>query len=278
MAVFFFKELTLHHNSCAHINKKSKLFSFLVSISNKNKTTHVVNCKSMKTLLSTNYDVPKKNIKTISNISILSKKIQNKIMIEDKKINQKNSNFCIGFMGYLNSEKGIDDFAKVLTKLQEPTNKNLPKFIGKAVGPIHDHKLVKNIKEKTSSYIAFQDPLFGDERDFFFDNLDILLFPSKYHLEAEPLTIYHALERGVPVIATDIGCIDEMISGFENSFTFNQNTFIDNAVISILNIANKDSKELSIAKRKIINQYQNKKIKNNEEFSLFLKNLITNSY
>lgn len=273
-AVFFSKKITLHHNSCSYLNKKSKLFNLLTKITNNGKAIHVVNCESMKQKLLSSYGVKENKINIISNISILSKRNRNNGYKEFKEKISKDNNFCVGFMGYLNREKGLDDFAEVLTKLQVTSNKNKFSFIGKAVGPTHDHKLIKNLRKNTSSFITYKDALYGDKRDSFFDNIDILLFPSKYFHEAEPLTVYHALERGVPVIGTDVGCLNEMIAGYENSFTFNQKNFIENAVATIKQISNKNRKELQKMKRMIINQYEDQMIRKEENFRLFLNNQI----
>ena len=45
----------------------------------------------------------------------------------------------------------------------------------------------------------------------FYDNIDVFLFPSAYEHEAEPLVVIDAVSAGVPVIATDRGCIGYLL-------------------------------------------------------------------
>ena len=271
LAATFSKRITLHHNSCSYLNKKSKLFSFIAHTTQKSGSTHVVNCKSMKDKLLTFYGVEEDNIKIISNISILTSQ-KNKISLPKvDSTGTRNNNFCVGYMGYMNSEKGIDKFASAVNMLQLLPTKNKYNFIGKAVGPIHDDKLIKKLKKDTAPFISYSNPVYGKERNSFFDSIDVLLFPSKYAVEAEPLTVYHALERGVPVISSDIGCLPEMLSGFDDSHSFNQKTFDNEAVQAIINIASKNREQLKILKQTIITQYNDQKLIKEKNFKLFLQ-------
>ena len=43
------------------------------------------------------------------------------------------------------------------------------------------------------------------------DSLDVLLFPTSYRNEAEPIAILEALAYGIPVIAWDRGCIGSIL-------------------------------------------------------------------
>ena len=47
----------------------------------------------------------------------------------------------------------------------------------------------------------------------FFRDTDIVLFPSSYANEAQPMVIFEALANGVPVLATTVGYIAEQLTG-----------------------------------------------------------------
>ncbi len=54
-------------------------------------------------------------------------------------------------------------------------------------------------------------PLYGAQKEQFYRQLDVFLFPTNYANEAEPLVIYEAMRQGVHVIACDRGSIAEML-------------------------------------------------------------------
>tara|TARA_B110000305_G_C19409392_1_gene624559 strand:- start:348 stop:1397 length:1050 start_codon:yes stop_codon:yes gene_type:complete len=274
LAATFSKRITLHHNSCSYLNKKSRLFGCIAYISQKSGSIHVVNCKLMKDKLSTFYGIQDEYIKIISNISILSSQHYTTSLPKVDTMDPRNSNFCIGYMGYMNREKGVDNFALVVSMLQMLPTKNKYNFIGKAVGPIHDQRLMKKLRQDTASFISYENSVYGDERNSFFDSIDVLLFPSKYAVEAEPLTVYHALERGIPVISSDIGCLPEILFDFEDSHSFSQKTFASDTVQAIVKIANKNREQLKVLKKTIITQYHDQKLIKEENFKLFLKSQI----
>jgi len=224
-----FKKIILHHNSFSYINKKNYLSSFLFYLAGY-KAVHVVNCTEMKAKISKVYSAIK-IVKIVSNASILildnSKEfcfIEKNDFFKQVEDVAKNT-LTLGFMGYMNQEKGIDLFCHTVKRL----NKIGIKTRGVAVGPIHDECLVAQLIQECDSFVDFRQPLYGEERDVFFNNIDLLLFPSKYLSEAEPLTVYHALFKGVPIISTKIGCLSSMLAGFSHCISYEGDVYIEEA-------------------------------------------------
>jgi glycosyltransferase involved in cell wall biosynthesis len=54
-------------------------------------------------------------------------------------------------------------------------------------------------------------PKYDQAKAEFFDQIDVLVFPTKYADEAEPLTVLEAMAHAVPVIAWGRGCLPGMI-------------------------------------------------------------------
>ena len=109
-----FKKIILHHNSFSYINKKNYLSSFLFYLAGY-KAVHVVNCTEMKAKISKVYSAIK-IVKIVSNASILildnSKEfcfIEKNDFFKQVEDVAKNT-LTLGFMGYMNQEKGIDLF------------------------------------------------------------------------------------------------------------------------------------------------------------------------
>jgi glycosyltransferase involved in cell wall biosynthesis len=62
-----------------------------------------------------------------------------------------------------------------------------------------------------ASHVEHLGPLYDEAKDRFFSELDVMLFPTKYINEAEPLVIHEALRAGVFTIACDRGAIAEIL-------------------------------------------------------------------
>ena len=54
-------------------------------------------------------------------------------------------------------------------------------------------------------------PLYGGDKQRFFQRTDLLLFPTRYQNEAEPVTLHEALQAGATVVAASRGCIGGML-------------------------------------------------------------------
>jgi glycosyltransferase involved in cell wall biosynthesis len=68
---------------------------------------------------------------------------------------------------------------------------------------VEEHDLTK--------YVSINGPVFDKEKYKVFENADIFIFPSYFREECVPVTILEAMNAKLPVIATNIGAIPEMI-------------------------------------------------------------------
>jgi glycosyltransferase involved in cell wall biosynthesis len=84
----------------------------------------------------------------------------------------------------------------------------------------------------TAKHTSHLGPIYGETKERFYQHLDILLFPTKYANEAEPLVIHEALRNGIHVIACDRGAIAELLQNGAG-FAFKEDTFVNCAVTQI---------------------------------------------
>ena len=115
----------------------------------------------------------------------------------------------IGFLSNISINKGILEVLRLAEALLRSGN-NICFKIG---GPFIDKNIESLFRMRTKNLpnIEYAGPVYGDDKEQFFNTIDAFIFPTSYHNEAEPLVILEALSHGCPVIAFDRGCIDSML-------------------------------------------------------------------
>lgn len=117
----------------------------------------------------------------------------------------------LGHYGNLTFEKGLD--AAIRTQyelLARGINAEL-----KLAGPIsgqREAELVDAAVSKGGSNISWAGPLDQCQVDQFLCQIDLLLFPSTYVNEAQPLVVLEAARLGIPCIAYDHGSLDSVVA------------------------------------------------------------------
>lgn len=127
-----------------------------------------------------------------------------------------------GFMGHLIKSKGLLTFLKSAVKLSN-------RFPGSrfliAGGWSNDKVELKKAADRIiyenglSECVTFLGTLNDAERQKFFQEIDLLIFPTAYPYEGCPLVIIEALANGVPVVSSKgIGAIPMMITDGYNGY------------------------------------------------------------
>ncbi|MBY0091556.1 glycosyltransferase family 4 protein [Priestia aryabhattai] len=94
-------------------------------------------------------------------------------------------------------------------------------------GAVHDNEkyeeLLKIIKENNcKEIIKYIGIVTGEKKKGLLLNADIMLLPTYYKVEGQPISIIEGMAAGLPIISTNIGCIDEMIK--DNGFLLEDST------------------------------------------------------
>jgi glycosyltransferase involved in cell wall biosynthesis len=191
----------LHHHSYAYLDQHKALTRLLVSIAGLG-ATHITGSDRMGARLQRTY--PKtKRVVTISNAVLLFEEAGSSVA--PHQVLAK-----IGFLGNIAEEKGVFEFLAIVEKLEAigiPVRAIL-------AGPFQDSESERLVRERMTRLrsVDYVGPKYGLDKAAFFREIDVLLFPTRYVNEAEPLTIHEALMHGVPVIAYGRGAIGEIVS------------------------------------------------------------------
>lgn len=209
----------LHHHSFRYLHRHSMLAAAVFRIAGSG-ATHIVLCDRMRSLLEQGYSVSR--CLTVSNAGFLQPPEPARATKHDAQC------IRIGFLGNISPEKGIDEFLKVARILRNEKRR----FSGAIAGPFHSSSVESAVTAEVSrnSDLTYVGPVFGESKDAFLSQLDVLLFPSSYVHEAEPLTVLEAMSYGVPVIAWERGCIPHLLSKGGGDLIRAEEDFADLAV------------------------------------------------
>jgi len=191
----------VHHHSFAYIIAPSFVNRLLFSIVRRE--THVVLSRHMREELIRIYRLDPAKVRVVSNAAFLAP------VEENLHVAEAESPVRLGFLSAVSFEKGIGEFFSVLAELKRA---GIP-YVGRVAGPLNP--AIRQQFEtllRSSSDVTYLGPIYDQAKTAFYRDLDILLFPTDYANEAEPLVIHEAMRSGVHVIACDRGAISEMLT------------------------------------------------------------------
>lgn len=200
IALLFGLRVYVHHHSFAYINNRPFYTNFVLGLL-KN-SVHIVLCERMGELLTRQYFIPTKNIRLISNVAFLDD------FNKSNKFSKQNKKLVLGFLSNITATKGCFEFIDLV----QASNENGMEVEALMAGPVESTiKKDFDLAVNNVPFIKYLGAVYGEEKRNFFDKIDILVFPTKYENEAEPVTIWEALGVGVPIISLSRGCIDSVV-------------------------------------------------------------------
>lgn len=216
-------KLFIHHHSFAYLNNPNAITRLLCRLAGPH-SYHVVLCETMGIELINAYP-------SVERIFILSNSAVIPFDEYDTVTNRRELK-TIGFLGNITRSKGIMDFLEVVSELKKqriPINALI-------AGPFAEKDTrveVTGFLQQTSS-VQYVGSKYGHDKRDFLRSIDVLIFPTRYKHEAEPLTSYEAFGASIPVIAYGRGCIPDIIT-HEVGLVIDQNeAFVYTAVKQLL--------------------------------------------
>lgn len=189
----------LHHHSFAYLDTPSWLTRLLVRIAGP--AHHVVLSEGMARRLRTLYPQVQSTIPISNTALLLDTQGSTPLVRQELR--------TLGFLGNISAEKGIFTFLDLLAACRD---RKLP-IRAKLAGPFQDAQTEQQIHERLMALpaVEYVGARYGSEKTDFYTGIDVLIFPTHYVNEAEPLTIHEAMSHAIPVIAYGRGAIPEII-------------------------------------------------------------------
>jgi glycosyltransferase involved in cell wall biosynthesis len=198
----FRRDIFVHHHSYSYINSSSLLNKcFFRFVKNEN---HVALTQGMGAALSKKYDLDTRKVRVVSNAAFFG--VDN--TDAPRRPRSTASEIRIGYLSNITFEKGFAEFFAILRALKQQR----VAFKATIAGP-----LAAGAREQFESLMAdsaeteYIGPVYREAKQFFYEQLDVFVFPTKYPNEAEPLVLYEAMNASAYVVACDRGGIREMI-------------------------------------------------------------------
>ncbi len=193
--------LFVHHHSFAYLNDKPWFSRIAFGILRS--ANHIVLCRAMGQQLCKQYDIAPERIRVLSNAAFLD--------IDSRSGGGGSKNperLTVGFLSNITAEKGIFCFFDALDALR---SRHIP-FKAMIAGPVSPEvKAEFEARLVDFDEVAHVGAVYGDTKAEFFGQLDLLLFPTLYANEAEPVTLWEAMAHSVPIVALQRGCIHGIV-------------------------------------------------------------------
>lgn len=192
--------IVLHHHSFAYLLGRTALMRMLVRVAGKN-AIHIALCHRMAEALRRHYG-PDMRIRVISNAAVIPP-------ASDGPVSERTALRSLGFLSNISKEKGVFLFIEIIEELQ----RRGVEVAGRIAGPFQDESMEAEVRTRItqSACHEYAGPKYGEDKTRFLDSIDVLIFPSRYANEAEPLTVHEAMSRALPVLSLDRGCIAEIV-------------------------------------------------------------------
>jgi glycosyltransferase involved in cell wall biosynthesis len=193
-------KVIFHHHSFSYLLKRSPIMRGIIGVAGMDQL-HVVLCPVMAARLAELYN-PLLRTEVISNFAFVG----------GQETSEKEFSVGLHAVGYISNisfEKGIDRFLDLMSELRDKGSR----LTARIAGPFANNTVKRYVEERIREIggIEYVGPVFGDSKSKFLSSIDLLVFPTRYVHEAQPLVVYEAQAAGVVVSASDRGCISQMI-------------------------------------------------------------------
>lgn len=195
--------LRFHHHSYASCDRWRLLMSALLRLGGK-QASHVVLRPPMADALRRRYG-HKLQVTTLSNAAFVPP--APRIAVNAQTLLATQHPLTIGMLGNLDADKGLDLFLR-LTDALRTEGACVRCVIAGPIATWSDRNAVAG--RVADGSLEWTGPVQGQAKRTFYQRIDLLLFPSRYLHEAEPMVLLEAMAHGVPVIAADRGCIRDL--------------------------------------------------------------------
>jgi glycosyltransferase involved in cell wall biosynthesis len=190
--------IIFHHHSFAYITTPSRLMRLMVNIGASSQA-HVVLCPMMGQRLVAGYGC-RVRYEVISNLLFLEEP-------DAAAISSRGALRVIGYLSMLSFEKGVDRYLDLFASLRARGSR----LTGIMAGRFESRQVQEYVERRIREIgnIEYWGEVHDDRKRRFLTTIDLLVLPTRYANEADPLVVYEAQLFGAAVAASARGCLAE---------------------------------------------------------------------
>ena len=204
--------VVLHHHSFAYIDREYLLIRALLWVGGD--LTHIFLCRQMRDRFEATY---KRGVRS----TILS----NAAFVPPQSLTPSgpSDGIVLGHLSNLTREKGLHIFLDLL-RAASRGDQNVRGVLAGPVAEPSDRAAIEEAVRELGERFEYRGPLYGAEKDRFYREVDVFVFPTRYFNEAQPTVLFEALAAGCEIVSFDRGCIaaqvgeDGLVVGSEQDF------------------------------------------------------------
>lgn len=132
------------------------------------------------------------------------------------------------YLSNLQEEKGAIVLLDALKILKDKRRKFVCDFVGGETAEISKIRFDSEISKRClNDVVTYHGKKYGKDKDSFFNQSDIFVFPTYYHNECFPVVLLEAMQHGLPCVSTDEGGIADIISKGKTGYVVERKNAVD---------------------------------------------------
>lgn len=192
--------IMLHHHSFNYVDRPNALMRALLVIGGD--LVHVFLCSDMRDRFEQAYGrIVRSTI--VSNAAFVTPAPARPRSRDDDRL-------ALGHLSNLTREKGLHLFLD-LVRGQVAAGRAVRGVLAGPVALEEDRRLIEAACGELGSALSYRGPLYGAQKDAFYEEIDVFVFGTSYVNEAQPTVLFEALAAGCKVLSFDRGCIARQV-------------------------------------------------------------------
>ncbi|TCM68598.1 glycosyltransferase family 4 protein [Rhizobium sp. BK068] len=190
----------LHHHSFSYIDRASLLMRCVLAFGD-SRLRHIFSCDVMRDRFTDTYQRRMRS-SIVSNAAYV-------VPTEQNDAPRYATTLVIGMLSHLGTEKGLDTFLD-LARQARHEGLSIRAILAGPAGTGERAAIDAAVME-LGDMLDYRGALYDDAKAAFYREIDVLVLPTTYGNEAQPLVIFEAKAAGNAVISTDRGCIRKQL-------------------------------------------------------------------
>ncbi|MGI8557916.1 MAG: glycosyltransferase family 4 protein [Solirubrobacteraceae bacterium] len=200
--------LYLHHHAADYLNARNVRFRAVCAVGSQ-VVCHLVGCERMADSLRLSYP----SARQVEILPIMYALEGEPAQDLQSRGTRRQAPIVLGHLSNLSLAKGLESVFDT-AELMRARGRTCELVVAGPPCTEADRDVLERRLARAGRSARYLGPVFGEERDSFFNAVDVFLFPSRYRHESFGLVAGEALVRGCPVVTFENACLNrDLVSG-----------------------------------------------------------------